>query len=207
MALILKIFFKIIFMKSKLSLLIALVLVAHFSNAQFSIGGKVGANLTKIEGKSFKQEFKTSYLLGGFAIIGLGDKFALQPELLYNQSTSRVDSSFKQVYQNAFAKNQEIKLNYLSIPVLLNYKFLGNFLSLQAGPQFGVLLNKDKNLLQNGEQAFKGGEFSMVGGAQVKISKLVVSGRYVVGLNNISDIDNQEKWKNQGVQLAVGLSL
>jgi hypothetical protein len=196
-------------MKSKIYFLIACVLLAQVSMAQFTIGAKVGANLTKIGGRSFKDEFKTSYLAGGFAIIGLGSKLALQPELLYVQSQSRVDTSVNQVPANAFSsfKNGDVKLDYLSIPVLLNYKFIGNYVSLQAGPQFGILLNKDNNLLQNGEQAFKKGDFSMVGGVQVKISKFVGSARYVVGLNNISEIDNQNKWKTQGFQLAVGIGL
>ena len=196
-------------MKSKIYLLIAIVLIAQSANAQFTIGAKVGANLNKIDGKSFKEEFNTSYHAGGFAIIGLGEKFSLQPEVLWNQTVSKTDTSIKQIPSDAFSafKNGEVKLDYLSIPVLLNYKFIGNFLTLQAGPQFGILLNKDENLLKNGEQAFKSGDFSMVGGAQIKISKFVGSARYVIGLNNISDIDNQDKWKNQGFQLSVGLSL
>ena len=196
-------------MKSKIYLLIAIVLIVQSANAQFSIGAKVGANLNKIDGKSFKEEFNTSYHAGGFAIIGLGEKFSLQPEVLWNQTISKTDTSIKQIPSDAFSafKNGEVKLDYLSIPVLLNYKFIGNFLTLQAGPQFGILLNKDENLLKNGEQAFKSGDFSMVGGAQIKISKFVGAARYVIGLHNISDIDNQDKWKNQGFQLSVGLSL
>ncbi len=196
-------------MKSKIYLLIAIVLIVQSANAQFSIGAKVGANLNKIDGKSFKEEFNTSYHAGGFAIIGLGEKFSLQPEVLWNQTISKTDTSIKQIPSDAFSafKNGEVKLDFLSIPVLLNYKFIGNFLTLQAGPQFGILLNKDENLLKNGEQAFKSGDFSMVGGAQIKFSKFVGSARYVIGLNNISDIDNQDKWKNQGFQLSVGLSL
>ena len=196
-------------MKSKIYLLIAIVLIVQSANAQFSIGAKVGANLNKIDGKSFKEEFNTSYHAGGFAIIGLGEKFSLQPEVLWNQTISKTDTSIKQIPSDAFSafKNGEVKLDYLSIPVLLNYKFIGNFLTLQAGPQFGILLNKDENLLKNGEQAFKSGDFSMVGGAQIKISKFVGAARYVIGLSNISDIDIQDKWKNQGFQLSVGLSL
>ena len=48
---------------------------------------------------------------------------------------------------------------------------------------------------------------SMLGGVQLKFSKLRVYGRYVVGLNDINDIDNKEKWKNQSIQLGVGLAL
>jgi hypothetical protein len=196
-------------MKSKFYLLIAMALLAQAVNAQFTAGIKGGANLTKIDGKSFKEEFKTGYLLGGFAMIGLGEKFALQPEVLWNQSVTRVDTNFKTVYQSAFqeVKDGNVKLNYLSVPVLLNYKLIGNFLSLQLGPQFGILINKDDNLLENGRQAFKSGDFSMLGGAQIKISKFVGSARYVVGLNNLNDIDNKDKWKSQGLQLTVGLAL
>ena len=196
-------------MKSKIYLLIAVVFLAQTLNAQFTVGVKAGANLTKIDGKSFKEEFKTGYHAGVFAMIGLGDKFGIQPELLWNQTKTRTDTTIKNLPSDAFSafKNGEVKLDYLSIPVLLNYKFIGNFLSLQAGPQFGILLNKDENLLQNGKEAFRGGDFSLLGGAQIKISKFVGSARYVVGLNNLNDIDNQDKWKNQGFQLSVGLSL
>lgn len=196
-------------MKSKLYVLIASVLFAQAAMAQFNIGFKAGANLNKIEGRSFKEEFNTGLLLGGFAIIGLGEKFALQPEVLYNQSKTKTDTTIRNIPSDAFSsfKNGEVKLDYLSVPVLLNYKFIGNFLTLQAGPQFGILINKDENLLSNGRNAFSRGDFSMVGGAQVKISKFVGSARYVVGLSNISDLDNQDKWKNQAIQLAVGISL
>lgn len=196
-------------MKSKLYVLIASVLFAQAAMAQFNIGFKAGANLNKIEGRSFKEEFNTGLLLGGFAIIGLGEKFALQPEVLWNQSKTKTDTTLRNIPSDALSsfKNGEVKLDYLSVPILLNYKFIGNFLSLQAGPQFGVLINKDDNLLRNGQQAFKTGDFSMVGGAQLKISKFIASARYVVGLNDISDIDNQDKWKNQAIQLAVGISL
>ncbi len=43
-----------------------------------------------------------------------------------------------------------IRLGYLSIPVLLRYN-VGNMLTLNVGPQFGILINKDKSVLKNGE--------------------------------------------------------
>ena len=197
-------------MKTKLFLpLVAALLVSQVMLAQFHIGIKGGANVTKIDGKSFKDEFRYGYHLGGFAEIGLGRKIAIQPEVLFNQYSSRVDSNYKELYENVFnpAFQQNVKLNYLSIPILLNYKLIGNFLTLQAGPQFGILLDNNKTLLQNGGNAFKSGDLSMVGGAQLKVAAFRVSGRYVIGLNNINDIDNQDKWKNQGFQLSVGMAL
>ncbi len=195
-------------MKTKLSLLIAFVIFAQAAMAQFNLGIKAGANLTKIEGKTFKEEFSYGYHVGGFAEIGLGGKLSIQPEVLFNQYQTRVDSNFSNVYKNAlnFSDNKEIKLNYLSIPILANYK-LGNSLSLQAGPQFGILLNQEKDLLENGKEAFDNGEFSLLGGAQLNISKFRLTGRYMIGLNNINDIEDQNKWKNQGWQFSVGVGL
>jgi hypothetical protein len=68
-------------------------------------------------------------------------------------------------------------------------------------------MHQNRTLLQNGGDAFKKGEFAMIGGAQFKIGPIRVNGRYVIGLNNINDIDNQDKWKSQGFQLSAGLAL
>jgi hypothetical protein len=62
-------------------------------------------------------------------------------------------------------------------------------------------------MLQNGEDAFKKGDFSMVGGLQVKLLKFRIYGRYVVGLSDISDVSNSGEWKNQSIQLGVGIAL
>lgn len=182
--------------------LISLISTAAFS--QFNIGFKAGANINKLSGKSFKEEFSFGYQLGGFVELGLGGKFSIQPEVLFNQSNVDTSGSFSSVYQ--FKKMDKVQLKYLSIPILLNFK-PSRLLSLQAGPQFGVLLNKDNTLLQNGKKAFKGGDFSMLAGLQLNISKFIVYGRYAVGLSNLNDIDNKEKWKNQSIQAGVGFKL
>jgi hypothetical protein len=195
-------------MKTKFFVLSACIFFAQAAFAQFTVGIKGGTNITKVEGKAFRDEFRYGYHLGGFADIGLGGRLGIQPEVLFNQYQTRADSSFKNVYQNAtnFSNYKDVKLNYLTIPILLNYK-LGNILSLQAGPQFGILISQDKNLLENGKEAFKSGDFSLTGGAQINISKLRLTGRYFVGLNNISDVGDQNKWNNQGYQLSLGIAL
>ena len=195
-------------MKTKLLTLLAAVLLSQTMMAQFHLGAKAGANITKIDGKAFKDEFRYGYHLGGFMEVRMGNKFILQPEVLFNQFNTSVDSSFGNVYHNAFNSQQSTRrLNYLSIPILLNYKLVGSFLSLQAGPQFAVLMNGDKNLLQNGGEAFKNGDFSMVGGAQLKLGPFRVNGRYMIGLSNLNDIGDQEKWNSEGFQVSLGLAL
>jgi hypothetical protein len=68
-------------------------------------------------------------------------------------------------------------------------------------------MNSDKNLLQNGAEAFRDGDFSMLGGAQVKIGPLRINGRYMIGLSNLNDIGSSEKWKSEGFQVSLGLAL
>src|SRR6476646_4549652 len=118
-------------MKTKLSVLLALVLFTQAAMAQFHLGVKGGVNITKVQGEAFRDEFRYGYHLGGFAEIGLGGRLGVQPEVLWSQYQTRADSSFKNVYQNAtnFSNYKDVKLNYLTIPILLNYK-LGNILSL-----------------------------------------------------------------------------
>jgi hypothetical protein len=195
-------------MKTKLFLpMLAAVLCSQVAMAQFHVGFRAGANITKIEGKSFKDEFKYGYLLGGFAEIGVSRKFSINPEVLFNQYTGTVSDDYKDIYEGVFNSDQsKVKINYLSIPLVLDYKLLGP-IHLQAGPQFSVLMNKDKNFLENGGDAFTKGDLALLGGVQLKLSALRITGRYVVGLNNINDIDNQDKWRSQAFQLTAGFAL
>ncbi|HYM94033.1 MAG TPA: porin family protein [Chitinophagaceae bacterium] len=196
-------------MKTKLSSLVVALLLSQAMMAQFHLGIKGGANIIKMNGKSFKDEFRYGYQLGGFIEIGLGHKWGIQPEVLFNQYSTTVDSNFNHIYQGVFnpSYQSQVKFNYLSIPLLVSYKLIGKFVSLQAGPQFGILMNQNKTLLQNGGNAFKNGDLSMLGGVQVKLASLRISGRYAIGLQNINDIDKQDKWTFQGFQLSVGLAL
>lgn len=196
-------------MKTKLAIMAIALLTMQAASAQFRLGAKAGANLVKVEGKSFKDEFRYNYHLGGFAEIALTQdkKLSLQPEVLFNQYSTTLDSSFKAVYEDIITSEQSrVKLNYLSIPILLNYRLAGP-IYLQAGPAFSILMDQHRSILQNGGDAFKKGDFSMIGGAQIKIAKIYLTGRYVVGLANINDIDDKDKWKSQAIQLSVGLSL
>jgi Outer membrane protein beta-barrel domain len=192
-------------MKTKLLILAIFCITAGAASAQkLHVGVKGGANINKLTGKRFNEEFSFGYHVGGFFSVGLGKKFAIQPEVLFNQINVDTSSSFNSVYQ--FKNVDKVQLKYLSIPIMLNYKPI-KFLTLQAGPQFGILTNKSKTMLQNGKEAFKSGDFSMLGGAQVNIGHLNIYARYAVGLSNLSDIDNTEKWKSQSVQLGVGFTL
>jgi len=194
-------------MKKKfLAVLMVVLAIGSASFAQgFHMGIKGGANLLKIDDKSFKDEFKFGYNLGAFAEINFNKKIGIQPELLWAQSTYRTATDVEEVIPGS-TNDLDVKLNYLQIPLLLSYRPV-KILSLQAGPQFGILINEDKSLLKNGQDAFKKGDFSMLAGAQLNLGPLKAGARYAIGLNDINDITNNGEWKSRGWQLYVGLRL
>ncbi len=196
-------------MKKMILSLTFLLTLAAVTNAQaFRLGAKAGANLTKLSGQSFNEEFDLGYHLGGFAEIDFSKKLGIQPEVLFNQVNATRSSGFNSIYTTISDPTAaaDIKLSYLSIPILLRYN-VGKMLTLNLGPQFGILIDKHETLLKNGQEAFKKGDFGMVGGATINLKALRVYGRYNIGLANINDIDNRDEWKNQQLQLGIGLKL
>lgn len=181
-----------------------LFLTSQAQEPGLNIGVKAGANMNKIDGQSFKDGFTFGYQAGLFAELNFSKRIGIQPEVLWTETKARTSDRFSGIYDGVGINTiSDVKLNYLTIPVLLNIR-PANILTLQAGPQFGILVNKDESLLQNGKDAFKSGDFSMVGGVQLNLIKFRVYGRYAVGLSDINDIDDRDSWKNQAIQVGVG---
>lgn len=194
-------------MKSYFLAIVTAVSFCSVASAQgFHVGAKVGANINKLSGQAFKDQFTYGYHAGAYAEIPISKKWRIQPEVLFNQSNYDTSAKFSQLYEVNATKISNIKLNYISIPLLLSYR-PSKILTLQAGPKFGVLIDRQKNLFQNGKDAFKQGDFSLLGGAQLNLGGLRIYGRYTIGLNNINDIDNKDQWKSQGFQVGIGLNI
>ena len=176
------------------------------ANAQgVHLGIKAGANIFKINGDAYSQDFQYGYNAGAFVQINFPAGWGIQPELMFNQTNYKTGNAFSALYSGG-PDNFKGKLNYLTVPILLSFRPIP-LLSLQAGPQFGILLNQDEHLVDNTKDAFKKGDFSLVGGAQLNLGSLLVGARYVVGLNNINDVDDEHSWKNQGWQLYAGFRI
>lgn len=190
----------------KLFCLITLAAFINHAQAQFiKIGPKVGANLQKIQGKAFSDSYQLGYYAGLFAELKLGQKWELQPEFLFNETSFDQSSDFRDIYRNLLNIDSlsKIKLSQISIPIMLTYK-VANILALEAGPQFSINLNKNETLLKNAGDAFSHGDFAMAGGVKVMLSKFRVTGRYAIGLTNLNQISNMDTWKSQTIQLGVG---
>jgi hypothetical protein len=82
-----------------------------------------------------------------------------------------------------------------------------------AGPQFSSLVSlKDLNNASNDvKSSFKSGNFSAVIGAELRVMKLTVGARYLLGLTDINNVSassatnaSNEAWKTRTVQLYLG---
>jgi hypothetical protein len=175
------------------------------SSQGINLGIKGGATVYKIDGVSFSDEFNWGYHLGGVAELMWSKNWGIQPEVLFNQSNTKTGYSFDTLYRSVNPGTlKDVKLNFISIPVLLTWR-PSPFVSFQAGPNFSVMMSKDRTLLQDGAEAFKSGSVSLLGGVQLNILSFRIYGRYGMGLTNLNNIDTQDKWKSRGGQVGVAM--
>jgi opacity protein-like surface antigen len=200
--------------KVLLLLVLALGMFAGASAQSISLGATLGANLSKINSTSFNTAFKAGFLAGGYVQLRFGKHWGVQGDVLFIQTKTTTDSSFNEIYKPVLSNPSSvsnISLNYLGVPVLLTYRIL-KIIDLQAGPQFGILLNNNKTILENGQAAFKGDDVTLLAGAELHLFRLRVYARYGWGLGNINNISsaevtNSDTWKNQSIQLGVGINI
>ena len=190
-------------MKKIIVSIFSLIVFASSSNAQkLHLFAKVGPNFTKIAGKEFSEDYKTGFHAGGALEIGLSKSISLQPELLF----SELKTLSATTVIGGIRASQEVKLNYMSIPLLLKINAT-KLLSIHLGPEYSILVSNEKDLLQNGEAAFKSGNFSLIGGVQLNLSNINIYGRYNVGLSSIEDAPNTDKWNSQQIQLGLAFKV
>ena len=175
----------------------------------FRIGAKAGVNINKITGQSYKEGFNYNYLLGGFMQFNFSKTFGLQPELNFVQSSSQFSDDASDVYDDLFrdGSQRKARLNYIKVPLLLNINVgPSKRVKLQLGPQIGGLLNQSVDSLKNDRDIFKKGDWAAVGGLWIQLPFINIGGRYEVGLSNLNDIDNSEKWKSQAFAIFAGIT-
>ena len=197
----------------KVSFLVFAVLILSVSRitAQgLHLGIKGGTDVTDLTGRSFNSSTAANIVAGAFAEINISGKWGVQPEVLFSQVSSQTASDFNVTYNPYGIPNRGFKLNYINIPVLLTYKLPIPILSLQLGPQFGILMNSTQNITTNGTNAFKTSNFSVVGGAQVNLGGFKAGARYIYGLTNIAAIDQisaVDTWETRTIEIYIGLRI
>lgn len=153
-------------------------------------GGLNSYNINTDNGSSF--DSKIGLHVGLLGHIHLKDQYAFQPELVYSM-------------QGAKSGNTDFKLDYINVPLLVQYMFDNGF-RIQAGPQLGLLVNANA---ENGSSTDISDDFKSIDlGLSVGASYVHpptgfgIDARYNLGLSDISENSNI-KSTNQGVQVGL----
>ncbi len=189
--------------------LVAILLVCFITNLnaqeKFSLGIKVGQNFTSVNNVAVDHN-TASYHAGAVMYFSINDKIGIAPEVVLSQTKLEKAASVLNYLDGSAITPETYHLNYLSIPILFEFKPMQK-LSLQAGPQYSILLDQKKDGIGNASMAFNNGEFAFVGGGKLNLGGFFLYGRYVVGLQNINELQDQSKWKTTQWQLGVGMNL
>lgn len=199
-------------MKKILFILFILMSVQVIGQQKFGIGIKVGQNFSSVDNVLVDHN-SASYHAGVTTSIGINSKYSIAVDAILSQTKLESSPSLTDLIAHPSFKPETYHLNYLSIPLLLQFHPVKNF-TIQAGPQYSILLDQSKDGIENARVAFSSGEFSMVGGARLDLGGFFIYGRYAIGLNNIGstqqlldELKNQDTWKTRQWQLGVGLNI
>ena len=175
----------------------------------FRFGAKAGVNVNKLTGVSYKSGFNYNYQLGAFMQFNFSNRFGIQPELNFVQSSSQFTNDATDVYDDLFrdGSQKNAKLSVLEIPLLLNINVgESKHVKFQIGPSYGAVLKQTIDTLNAGGSLYKNGEWAAIGGFWMQLPVINFGARYKWGLTNLNALDNKETWKSQSIQIFVGVS-
>lgn len=120
------------------------IVISGFAFSQ-QFGLKAGLNVSDINNGASGTDMKakTGLYVGVTASIPVSDEFSVQPELIYNQLGAKTNLyDFGGIIGNV---STTTKLDYISLPVMLQYNFPSNFY-LELGPEFSYMVSAKQGL-------------------------------------------------------------
>jgi hypothetical protein len=190
------------------------IAIANFSYAQketfFRLGVKGGVNINKIDGVAYKNGFNYNFQVGAFTQFNFSKRLGIQPEVNFVQTQSEFTDDANVIYDDLFGggTQHKAKLDYLEIPLLLNID-IGptEKVKLQLGPSFdGLLRQRVDSLKANVGNVFKNANVSGMAGLWIQLPAVVLSARYKWGILDMNNTSNNNTWKNQAIQISLGLT-
>ncbi|WP_432410409.1 porin family protein [Rasiella sp. SM2506] len=185
----------------KIVVVFILALITTGASAQgVDFGIKAGVNFANISdakqgATNLDFSGRTGVVVGAFVGAKLNDRFGIQADLLYSQQGAEFDGG-------------EFNLDYVNVPIVAKVYFFKG-LHLQAGPQFGVVVNDEAQSVLGeviNDIAVKDFDFSGVVGLGYDVPLgLRLEARYNFGLSDIQE-DQGPSGKNSVVTLSVGYS-
>ncbi|RDK85349.1 porin family protein [Marinirhabdus gelatinilytica] len=185
----------------KLGVVLLMVLVTTGAVAQgIDLGLKAGVNFANITdaqqgAADLDLSSRTGLVVGAFVGAKLSDKFGIQADLLYSQQGAEFDAG-------------EFNLDYVNVPIVAKI-FLVKGFHVQAGPQFGVVVNDDAQTVIGeviNDIAVNDFEVSGVVGIGYDVPLgLRLEGRYNFGFSDVPEAEGASG-KNSVVTLSIGYS-
>lgn len=191
--------------------------------------GLNGSTLTRGDGYEYdnNEKMKVGFHVGVFANIPVSEKFSIQPELLFSQLGSKSDYNYRTSsgnYRRTQHYDYSTTLNYLSLPVMVQYNILPQ-LYVEAGPEFGYLLggrtkgdlttiettgnsitvNHTDHISQNiSTSLFNRFNLGLGIGAGYYFTKSFgVTARFTAGLTEVYKYNEGDKVRNNAIQIGV----
>lgn len=176
----------------KLIAVITLFIGTTAFSQEIDLGVKAGANFANVSDVDDLSS-KTGFQAGVFAGIKFSDKIGIQADLLYSQQGAEFDAG-------------EFDLSYVNVPVVLKY-YIVQGLNLQAGPQFGFIVDDKISLDVFGDiaDAEKADVSGIVGAGYDFPFGVRVDARYNFGFTDVSE-DVEGTNKNSVFSVALGYS-
>jgi len=114
---------------------------------RFGIKGGANASQFSEQQLSAKNQ-KIGFNAGVFVNIPLSQKFAFQPEVLYNQMGAKsVALNSESTVGNTTTRTERVyktSLNYISVPLMMQFKPADNFY-VEAGPEFSYFIDGENS--------------------------------------------------------------
>lgn len=201
-----------------LSIFIPSVVMAQPGPLDVKVGLKAGMNFAKLNGQSWEGGYKAGLHGGGFLSLNV-KKIGAQMEVYYSRASFTADgqslyeasvNSGKMLLKEAAdsARNGNISVNYINVPLLLNLNLFGNA-TIQLGPQYtGVLsVSDDDDLLADADNFLSTSDVSGVVGIWLDLPlNLNAGARYIFGLSDQNFSSVGESWKKRTIQIHIGYS-
>ena len=187
-------------------MLICLVLVSTrgFSQSftqnilkRLEFGIKAGANASNFTNADFPTDPLIGFHAGATVAYKFTNNFMVQEEFLFSTQGAKI--------KGGTLGTQDLKLYYMSVPLLLKYRTNSGFY-FEAGTQVGIKLKEDISGI-NTENFAKKLDLAAAGGVgfQSKMG-LGIGARYLYGISKVSDFNAsniKNDFKNNAVQASV----
>ena len=202
-------------------ILVFAILFTVCANAQLKMGLKAGLNISTLSGDDVEirrqsPESKTGFTVGAFFLHQFSDMFAIQPEIYFTSKGATYQIPDDEV-------TIDMIFNYIEIPVLLKLIipienspvhptiFTGPFIAINSTAKAeeeiaGRSSDRDLDDIKSTEFGLQfGGGIGFI----IENNELGFDVRYILGLTNIDDSENEDDGKNSVISFNVyfGFSL